>query len=305
MQRFFYSLMTLSLVSTTSIVFTSCGSDDSTTQNPNPTPPTPQPETKTLTITASAEEVFIGESVTLTATLDGQDVTSGTVFYVDEVAITGNTVTSASPASLLIKGKYPNANDSQYVQVNFVENPFEGIVGTGNFIYNGTANSLTGAYLSLQGFYSDGNGGATAWWVQYGWNGEDPNAAEDMVAISFDTPATLVGEQITDFVLPDANQNTYYSIIAARVNGQNMISEEYTQGTGVIVYNSLDQQTDPITTNFDMEISGDHNITFTYDGAVLAKNGRKTNQFKGINTLKSQKQYEIDKKTLSRKLLKK
>ena len=54
-----------------------------------------------------------------------------------------------------------------------------------------------------------------------------------------------------------------------------------------------------------MEISGDHNITFTYDGAVLAKNGRKTNQFKGINTLKSQKQYEIDKKTLSRKLLKK
>lgn len=305
MQRFFYSLMTLSLVSTTSIVFTSCGSDDSTTQNPNPTPPTPQPETKTLTITASAEEVFIGESVTLTATLDGQDVTSGTVFYVDEVAITGNTVTSASPASLLIKGKYPNANDSQYVQVNFVENPFEGIVGTGNFIYNGTANSLTGAYLSLQGFYSDGNGGATAWWVQYGWNGEDPNAAEDMVAISFDTPATLVGEQITDFVLPDANQNTYYSIIAARVNGQNMISEEYTEGTGVIVYNSLDQQTDPITTNFDMEISGDHNITFTYDGAVLAKNGRKTNQFKGINTLKSQKQYKIDKKTLSRKLLKK
>ena len=297
--------MTLSLVCTTSIIFTSCGSDDSTTQNPNPTPPTPQPETKTLTITASAEEVFIGESVTLTATLDGQDVTSGTIFYVDEIAITGNTVTSASPASLLIKGKYPNANDSQYVQVNFVENPFENIVGTGNFIYNGTANSLTGAYLSLQGFYSDGNGGATAWWIQYGWNGQDPNAAEDMVAISFDTPATLVGEEITDFVMPDANQNTYYSIIAARVNGQNMISAEYTEGTGVIIYNSLNQETDPITTNFDMQISGAHNITFAYDGAVLAKNGRKTNQLKGSSTVKSQKQYEIDKKTLSRKLLQK
>ena len=84
-----------------------------------------------------------------------------------------------------------------------------------------------------------------------------------------------------------------------------MINAEYTEGTGVIIYNSLNQETDPITTNFDMQISGAHNITFAYDGAVLAKNGRKTNQLKGSSTVKSQKQYEIDKKTLSRKLLQK
>ena len=308
MKKLLYLFLCGTIVTTGSITLNSCGSDDSTTQVPNPQPepePEPEPENKTLIVTASENQVYVGETVTLTATLDGQDVTSGTTFYLDEVVITGNTVTSSTPANMLIKGKYPNANDSQYVDVAFVENPFEGIVGTGNFIYNGTANSLTGAFLSLQGFYSDGNGGATAWWIQYGWNGQDPNAAEDMVAISFDTPATLVGEEITDFVMPDANQNTYYSIIAARVNGQNMISAEYTEGTGVIVYNSLDQATDPVTTNFDMQISGVHNISFTYDGAVLAKNGRKTNQMKGGNAVKSQKQYEIDKKNLSRKLLRK
>ena len=300
--------MTLSLVSTTSVVFTSCGSDDSTTQNPNPTPPTPQPETKTLTITASAEDVFIGESVTLTATLDGQDVTSGTTFYVDEVAITGNTVTSDTPVGMLIKGKYPNANDSQYIQVNFVENPFEGIVGTGNFIFNGTANQLNGAFLRPINVYPDNEGGYTVWWIQYGWSGNNPDTAENFVAISFDTPAVVQNNELVSFELPDANQNMYYSIEAARVNGQNIITEQLVEGSGTITYNSLDMESDPQTSDFEIQVTGTHNVTFTYSGSILAGKGNKgskgVNQFKNLE-IRTHKQLLADKKALSRKLLNK
>ena len=309
--------MVLSLIGTSSTILTSFSSDDAVAPAPNPNPnpnpdpdpnpnPNPNPEEAKVQITADASQAYLGETVTLTATLEGQDVTSEVTFYVDEVAIAGNTVTSDVAASLLIKGKHPNAIDSDYIEVNFAENPFLGIEGTGSFIYNGTSNDIDGAYLILQGFYPDGNGGATAWWIQYGWSGNNPNTADNLVVISYDTPATLnSSNQVTDFVYPDENQNVYYSIIAARVNGQEMITEDYVNGTGTITYSNLDLDSTPPTSTFNMTVTGEHNITFNYNGSILAgKEKRKLELQAKSSKIKSLEQLQADKANLSKRLLK-
>ena len=313
MKKIIYSLAILALFSQTIV---SCDKDDNGTEtinpNPNPNPdPNPNPGTQSqIQITASAEQVYLGETITFTATLDGQDVTSTTTFYKDDVAIQGNTLTSNVEGTHLIHASYPNAQNSAYVQVTFSQNPFENIVGTGNFIYNGTTYEINGALLSLQGFYSDGNGGATAWWIQYGWSGNNPDTAQNFVAISYDTPTTLVGEQITDYVMPNENQNTYYSIAGLRTNGQAIVTSQYLEGTGTLNYTSLQAETAPATANFNFQVTSPlHNITFTYNGMVSSPDTGGRPAARTANTtsmkLKSQKQLQEDKLALSNKLLKK
>lgn len=259
--------MTLSLISTSSLVFTSCGSDDSVIQNPNPTPPTPQPETKNLTITASAATAYLGETITLSATLDGAAVTSGVTYYVDDVAISGNTITSAVAADLLVSAKYQNVT-SEYISVSFAVNPFIAIEGEGSFIHNGTTYEINAGFIELLGYRPDGNGGATIVWAQYGWSGNNPNTAENFVAVTFDTPATLVNEQITDYEYPDVDNNVYKSISFATLNGVDVISTEYTGGEGTVVYNSFNPEANPVTADFNIQITGTHNVSFVYSGDV-------------------------------------
>lgn len=260
-------------------------------------------------MTLSSTTAYIGDEVIFTATLDGEDVTSTATFYVDEEAITGNTFTSNVEGSFLVHASYPNAQNSLYATLNIVANPFEDITGTGNFIYNGTTYEVDGGYLTLDGFYSDGNGGATAWWIQYAWSGNDPNTAENFVAISFDTPATLVGQQVTDYVLPDANQNAYYSIEALRTNGQNQLTTQYLEGSGELTYNSLQAETAPAIADLNFEVTSPlHNVTLIYNGMVTPPETGGRPAARVANTtqmqLKSQKQLKEGKLALTKRFFK-
>lgn len=311
-------MLTLSLVFSGALSVTSCGSDDSTTEvtpNPNPNPnPNPDPEdndpqTQELVVAVSTETAYLGETITLSATLDGAPVTTGVTYYVDDVAISGNTITSDVAADLLVSAKYQNIT-SEYVSVTFAVNPFLTIEGEGTFVYNGTTYQLDGALLNLQGFYGDGQGGVTAYWIQYGWSGNNPNTADDFIAIGFDTPATAEGQNITDYVTPDANQNIYYGILGLETNGQSILSEVYLGGSGVITYNSLALNANPITADFNFQLTGDYNISFNYIGDVSPESttsARNVNKSKFANVskvVKSQAQKEIDKAAFLSKISK-
>lgn len=312
MKKIIYSIFALSLILSGSMVVTSCSSDDggSTEVNPNPGPSDNDPQTQTLVVNVSATTAYLGETITLSATLDGAAVTSGVTYYVDDVAISGNTITSNSVAEMLVSAKYQNVT-SDYVSIAFAENPFLGVEGEGNFVYNGSTYQLDGAYLVLQGFYGDGNGGATAYWMQYGWSGNNPNTADNFIAIGFDTPATVEGQNVTDYVLPDANQNIYYGILGLETNGQSILSEAYLGGSGVITYNSLASTANPVTADFSIQTTGDHNVTFNYIGDVSpisTASARKVNKSKFVNVskvVKTQAQKEIDRAAFLSKISKK
>lgn len=320
MKKIIYSILTLSLILSGSLSVTSCGGDDSTTEvtpnpnpNPNPDPEDNEPQTQELVVTASATSAYLGDTITLSATLDGAAVTSGVTYYVDDVAISGNTITSNTAAEMLVSAKYQNIT-SDYVSVSFAENPFLTIEGEGNFIYNGTTYNLDAAYLFFDDYYSDGNGGYTGYWIQYGWSGNNPNTADNFIAIGFDTPATIVNNQVTDLVLPDANQNTIYIISAIQANGQ-LIAQNHgvNQDTGVstvtgnVTYNSLIEETNPITADFSISaISGPHNVSFTYSGAVSPIASAKAKQSRFIkNNVKPLSQKKVNTNALIKKVLKK
>jgi len=321
MKKIIYSILTLSLILTGSLSATSCSSDDGAPkENPGPGPgPGPEddnPQTQTLVVIASASTAYLGETITLSATLDGAAVTSGVTYYVDDVAISGNTITSNAVADMLVSAKYENVT-SEYISVAFAENPFLSVEGEGNFVYNGTTYQLDGAYLTLQGFYSDGNGGATAYWMQYGWSGNNPDTADNFVSIGFDTPATLVGNEVTDYILPNSNQNAIYIIGAIQANGQLIAQNEgVNQETGVvsvtgdIIYNSLNDQTNPATADFNITaISGVHNLAFTYSGDISPIASAKAMKAKQSNSgkhfVKPLSSKKIDKQALLNKILKK
>lgn len=294
MKKTIYSLVALALISTGTLTFTACNSDDSSPE------PTPTPQVETLKISADETTVTVGETVTLTATLGEKDVTSEATFYKDEVAITGNTITSNEAGSFLVMAKYPNAKDSEYITVTFEADPFDGIEGTGNFVYDGTTYNLTGSYLRLRGFYyaNEEETEAVALWWQVSWDTDRLDTAENLAAVSFITPATLAanGTSISDYVTPDQNQNEYDSILGIMINGEDKITEEYTDGTGVITYNALDLEAAPNTADFDIEITGgQHPLKYTYKGAILSLQGKTIDQ-----SIKSFAQYKIDKAALSK-----
>ena len=307
MKKIIYSLITLSLISASAFTFTACNSDDST---PEPTP-TPTPQLETLKISASETEVYVGATVTLTATLGNKDVTSEATFYKDEVIITGNTITSNEPGSFLIKAKYPNANDSEYITVTFSEDPFANIEGTGTLTYNGgSANNINKSYLSLQGFYytDETETSIAGWWWQAGWDGNDLSTANNLIVVTFDVPATLVGEEVTDFLLPSDNQNSYYSILGLRIGGEDKVEDEYTAGSGVITYTALNTQEPPATADYSISVTGGtHNINFVYNGEILLVAGKSANNTVSFKKkdIKSYAQYKADKAAFTKSLLKK
>jgi len=303
MKKTIYSILTLSLVLSGSLSFTACSSDDSTPVTevkPNPEPGT---EKKKLVLTTSAESAYLGDTIILKATLDGQDVTSTTVFYKDEVAITGNTISSDTETAFLIKAKMPNALDSDYVNISFVKNPFLTITGEGTFVYNGTSYQINGALMEILGYRPGENGTATIVWAQYAWSGNNPNAASNFVVVTFDTPATLVNGQITEYKNPDANQNIYSSIGFARLNDALVIAEEYKEGTGTVIYNSFDEISNPLTADFNIQITGTHNINFNYIGEISPTfSSRATAK---ANIKKIDKNITINETTFKNKFLKK
>lgn len=317
MKKIIYSILTLSLILSGSLSMTSCGSDDSSTEvtpNPNPNPEDNEPQTQTLVVTASATSAYLGEEITLSATLDGAAVTSGVTYYVDDVAVSGNTITSDVAADLLVSAKYQNVT-SDYVTVTFSKNPFLDIEGEGNFVYNGTSYNLDGAYLYLDGFYGDGNGGATAYWVQYGWSGNNPDSADNFIMIGFDSPATVSGNQVTDYLLPSDNQNTIYIIGAIKANGQLITQNEgvnpetgVSTVTGNVTYNSLNDQVNPATADFNITaVSGAHNVAFTYSGDVspiASARQRMLNGNKHNLQIKSLKDKEAVREALIKKISK-
>ena len=316
MKKTIYSILALTFVFSGALMSTSCSSDDNSDKevivNPNPNPnPNPgdgteDPTEEGLTISVSSEAAYLGDTVTLSASFNGQDVTNSAVFYVDDAPISGNTITSDSVVEFLVSAKY-NGEVSDYVTVSFAENPFLTIEGTGNFTYNGTSVGLDGAYLRAIGVYPDDNGGYTIWWIQYGWSGNNPNSADNYIAVSFDTPAVVQNDQLVDFQLPGANQNVYYSVIAAVQNGQVLVGEQTTDGTGSVVYNTFDNLTNPWTANFAISVSGTHNINFTYEGDISPIASARAKMINGNNKLqiKSLKDKEAERKAIIGKFLNK
>ena len=316
MKKIIYSILTLSLILSGSLSVSSCGSDDSSTEvtpnpnpnpNPNPDPTDDDPQTQELVVTASVTSAYLGDTITLSATLDGAAVTSGVTYYVDDVAISGNTITSDVVAEMLVSAKFQNLT-SEYISIAFAENPFLDVDGEGSFTYNGTTVELNGALLEAINVFPDNNGGYTVWWIQYGWSGNNPNSTDNYIAVSFDTPAVVENNQLVSYELPDANQNVYYSIEAAVINGEVKVNEQFTGGTGVVTYNAFDNESNPATADFGISITGTHNINFSYSGdispAVSARakfvNGNKHNL-----QVKSLKDKEAVRKALNKKLSKK
>ncbi|WP_177761395.1 hypothetical protein [Flavobacterium sp. I3-2] len=308
MKKIIYSILTLSLILTGSLSVTSCGSDDSTTTvTPNPEPEDNEPQTQTLVVTASATSGYLGDVITLSATLDGAAITSGVTYYVDDVAISGNTLTSDVEADLLVSAKYQNVT-SDYVTVSFEENPFLDIEGVGNYSYNGTNVVINGALLRAINAFPDGNGGYTIWWIQEGWTGNNPSTSENYIAVSFDTPAVVENNQLVSYELPGANMNTYYSIETALINGQLMVSDQFTGGTGVVTYNAFDGESNPATADFNISVTGTHNILFNYVGDISPVASARAKSVKGNKhnlQIKSLKDKELVKQELLNKILKK
>src|SRR5690606_25542546 len=160
MKKIIYSIMTLALVMSGTLTVTSCSSDDGAPkENPNPNPnpnPDDNPQTQELVVTPSATTAYLGETVTLTATFGEQAVTTGVVYYVNDEAITGNTISSDVEADLLVSAKYQNIT-SDYVSVTFAVNPFLDVEGEGNFVYNGTSVEINGALIQAVNVYPDNN----------------------------------------------------------------------------------------------------------------------------------------------------
>lgn len=308
MKKIIYSMLTLSLVFSGALSVTSCGSDDSTTEvTPNPDPEDNDPQTQELVVTVSATSAYLGDEITLSATLDGAAVTSGVTYYVDDVAISGNTITSDVAAALLVSAKYQNIT-SEYVSVIFAENPFLNVEGVGNYSYNGTSVAINGAYLQPIDYYPDGNGGYTVWWIQQGWTGNNPGASNNYIAVSFDTPAVVVNDELVSFEMPDANQNVYYSIEAAVINGQVMVADQFTEGSGTVTYNAFDGNSNPPTADFNISVTGTHNVVFNYIGdiaPVASAKARTVNGNKHNLKLGTLKDKEVVRQALIKKVLKK
>lgn len=298
MKKIIYSILTLSLILTGSLSVTSCSSDDGAPKE-NPDPQDNEPQTQTLVVTASATSGYLGDVITLSATLDGAAVTSGVTYYVDDVAISGNTFTSDVEADLLVSAKYQNVT-SDYVTVTFEVNPILAIEGSGSLVYNGgSSNELNKAYLRLRGFYwaDETETSVIALWWQVAWNGNSIENASNLVAVAFSSPATAnASGQIQTLVFPDENQNTYQSILGIRVNGQDKTPDEgYSGGNGVINFTALDLDSTPNTLNSTIQVTGgEHNIQFNYSGDILFLEGRPTK-----TEIKSFNQLKVDLKKLS------
>lgn len=122
--------------------------------------------------------------------------------------------------------------------------------------------------LNYLGYRPDGIGGATIVWAQYGWNGNNPDSATNFVAVTFDTPATFVNGQVTDYEFPSVDNNVYKSIGFTTLNGLDVIANEYTGGQGTVIYNSFNIEANPVTADFNIQITGAHNVSFIYRGDV-------------------------------------
>ena len=285
MKKIIYSLAILALFSQTIV---SCDKDDNGTETINPNPnPNPNPGTQSqIQITASAEEVYTGETITFTATLDGQDVTSGTTFYKDDVAIQGNTLTSDVEDTFLIHASYPNAQNSQYVQVSFSQNPFEGIQGTGNLIHNGTSYQVDGGYLYLRqiGYLDEAQTIAVGLWSHVIYNNGTPDASTNYLDVAFTTPYNL---QLDELEMPSSTNCTYFGTVYAEVNGQVIVSQFTNVGTATLAHTALNLDVTPATTTFNGNVTnGSNNFVYNYEGSIATFSGKPSNnnQMKAAKT---------------------
>ena len=302
MKRIVFVLMLLFLIFSGAFVFTACNDSDL------PEEQIPEIEKDTLEIVANAKQAYLGETITFTATLEGNDVTTETTFYKDNIKIEGNSLTSHIADSFAIQAKNPKAADSKYITVTFTENLSQEIKGVGILIYNENEYALTGASLKFMGYYytNEDRTKAEGLWQQTLWDTESETTAKNIVMVSFYTPAIIApdGENIKELIAPDQNQNRLKSIVEIVVDGQDIINEEYTGGTGVITYNSLNTTIAPGMADFEIEISGgDYPLTASYQGQILAMNAPEISA-KNVN-IKSYAQLKADQAAFAKKLLRK
>ncbi|MDD3005663.1 Omp28-related outer membrane protein [Flavobacterium sp.] len=90
-----------------SLIYTSCSGDSDSGSS------------TTVTVSSNFTTRYVNENITLTATDgDGNNVTSEAIFYVNNIAITGNVYTSATAGTFVIKATYDGVT-SQNLNVTF------------------------------------------------------------------------------------------------------------------------------------------------------------------------------------------
>lgn len=123
------------------LIYTSCSSDS-------------EGDSTSVTINSDFTSRYVNELITFTATDgDGNNVTTESVFYVNNVAISGNTFTSSSVGSFTVKAIFDGATSSN-LNVSFSAAP---VPLTSIAVNSSSMNVETGTVLTLT---STGNNGS-------------------------------------------------------------------------------------------------------------------------------------------------
>lgn len=268
MKRTFYSILLLALTSTT---FVNCSSDDSdnTPVNPgdnnpnNPTNPT-QPQ---LSIDTDNTTYYLGDVATFTATLNSENVTTQSTFYVDDQAISGNTYTTNNEGTFLVHASKSGATNSAYKEISFVVNPFADMEANSTFTHNSTnINNTKSITVYFGSSYDDASQTtASSLFSTYVFDGEGIQDSNNFVDFEFTTVYDLANNRI---VLPAASNCTYQGIYNAIINQNQILTESYV-GSGNVSYTLLEEQTQngPGTANITLSATeGSHSFTLNYSG---------------------------------------